>query len=95
MPQFAAQAGRTPGNRSCRPPPLRGLGTAWTTPHPHYEREAAELLGIPYERVIRTALIPVAHTIGTDFRAGPRVDPDDIAHRDTWWTTGGPVRTNA
>ncbi|MFJ6853541.1 nitroreductase family protein [Streptomyces sp. NPDC091271] len=62
----------------------RGLGTAWTTPHLHYEREAAELLGIPYGKVLQAALVPVAHTIGTDFRAGPRVGPDDITHWDTW-----------
>ncbi|MFC9948834.1 nitroreductase family protein [Streptomyces pratensis] len=62
----------------------RGLGTAWTTPHLHYEREAAELLGIPYETVLQTALVPVAHTVRTDFRPGPRVDPDEIAHWDTW-----------
>ncbi|MFJ8844631.1 nitroreductase family protein [Streptomyces cyaneofuscatus] len=62
----------------------RGLGTAWTTPHLHYEREAAELLSIPYETVLQAALIPVAHTIGTDFRPGPRTDVDEIAHWDGW-----------
>ncbi|MFJ9695354.1 nitroreductase family protein [Kitasatospora sp. NPDC101183] len=62
----------------------RGLGTAWTTPHLHYEREAAEVLGIPYETVMQAALIPLAHTIGTDFRPGPRVGTDRIAHWDTW-----------
>ncbi|WP_097880341.1 nitroreductase family protein [Streptomyces sp. st140] len=62
----------------------RGLGTAWTTPHLHDEREAAELLGIPYETVLQTALIPLAHTIGTDFRPGPRVAAEEIAHWDTW-----------
>lgn len=62
----------------------RGLGTAWTTPHLHYEREAAQLLGIPYETVIQAALIPLAHTIGTDFRPGPRVGTEQIAHWDTW-----------
>src|SRR5213078_2664899 len=29
----------------------RGLGTVWTTFHLRHEREAAELLGIPYDRV--------------------------------------------
>lgn len=62
----------------------RGLGTAWTTPHLHYEREAAELLSIPYETVLQAALIPVAHTLGTDFRPGPRTDVDEIAHWDGW-----------
>ncbi|MER5354234.1 nitroreductase family protein [Kitasatospora sp. NPDC002551] len=62
----------------------RGLGTAWTTPHLHYEREAAELLGIPYETVAQAALVPLAHTLGTDFRPGPRVDTARITHWDSW-----------
>ncbi|MFC9327823.1 nitroreductase family protein [Kitasatospora sp. NPDC057015] len=62
----------------------RGLGTAWTTPHLHYEREAAELLGIPYETTVQAALVPLAHTIGTDFRRGPRVAAGRIAHWDSW-----------
>ncbi|GHH64381.1 nitroreductase family protein [Kitasatospora indigofera] len=62
----------------------RGLGTAWTTPHLHYEREAAALLGIPYETTVQAALVPLAHTIGTDFRRGPRVGTEQIAHWDSW-----------
>ncbi|WP_405392159.1 nitroreductase family protein [Streptomyces sp. NBC_01102] len=62
----------------------RGLGTAWTTPHLHYEREAAELLGIPYDTVIQTALIPVAYTIGTDFKPGARVPAAEVAQWDQW-----------
>lgn len=61
-----------------------GLGTCWTTPHLHHEREAAAILGIPYERVMQVALIPVAHTLGTDFRPGPRVSIDEVAHWDRW-----------
>lgn len=62
----------------------RGLGTAWTTLHLPHEREAAELLGIPYEQVMQAALIPVAHTIGTEFRPGPRVDRDRVVHWESW-----------
>ncbi|CAO5254551.1 nitroreductase family protein [Frankia sp. AgKG'84/4] len=61
-----------------------GIGTAWTTPHLHYEREAADLLGIPYERTIQAALIPVAYTVGTDFRPGPRVDVGAVTHWNHW-----------
>jgi nitroreductase len=61
-----------------------GLGTAWTTPHLHYEREAAELLGIPYETVMQVALVPLAYTIGTDFRPGPRVPVEEVLHHDGW-----------
>jgi nitroreductase len=62
----------------------RGLGTAWTSLHLAYEREAAAVLGIPYEHVMQVALIPVAHTVGTDFRPGPRLPGDRRVHWDGW-----------
>jgi nitroreductase len=62
----------------------RGLGTVWTSLHLGYEREAAEILGIPYEQVMQVALIPVAYTIGTDFKAGPRVPTEERVHWDRW-----------
>jgi nitroreductase len=62
----------------------RGLGGVWTTFHLRHEREAAELLGIPYDRVMQAALIPVAHTVGTDFRPGPRRPLDTVVHWDRW-----------
>ena len=40
----------------------RGLGTCWTTIHLAYEREAAQLLDIPYDHVMQVALLPVAYT---------------------------------
>ncbi|MFN8591641.1 MAG: nitroreductase family protein [Thermomicrobiales bacterium] len=62
----------------------RGLGTCWTTLHLPHEREAAEVLGIPYDTVMQAALIPVAHTIGDEFRPGPRKPLDAIVHWDRW-----------
>ncbi len=62
----------------------RGLGTAWTTLHLGYEREAAEVLGIPYEKVTQGALIPVAYSKGTDFKPAGRTGLDEIVHFDTW-----------
>ena len=62
----------------------RGLGGVWTTFHLRHEREAAELLGIPYERVMQAALIPVAYTVGTDFRPAPRRPLDTMVHWDRW-----------
>lgn len=62
----------------------RGLGTAWTTVHLFHEREAAEILGIPFEEVMQVALVPVAHTIGTDFRPGPRRSLDEVVRWETW-----------
>ena len=62
----------------------RGLGTCWTTVHLSYEQEAAEVLGIPYEKITQAALIPLAHTLGTDFKPAPRVPLDSILHWDKW-----------
>jgi len=61
----------------------RGLGTTWTTLHLRHEAEVAELLGVP-EGVRQGVLIPVAHTIGTDFKPGPRKDLEPIVHYDKW-----------
>jgi nitroreductase len=61
----------------------RGLGTAWTTLHLRYEREIAEILGIP-PNVRQGVLLPVAYTVGTDFRPGPRRDLDAVVHVDRW-----------
>lgn len=62
----------------------RGLGTCWTTLHLRYEKEAAELLGIPFEQVTQALLTPVAFTKGTDFKPAARPDPMSIIHVDTW-----------
>ena len=62
----------------------RGLGTCWTTLHLPHEREAAELLGIPYDDVMQAALIPVAHTLGDEFRPGPRKPLELIVHWEQW-----------
>jgi len=62
----------------------RGLGTCWTTLHLRFEQEAAEVLGIPYERVSQALLTPVAFTKGTDFKPAARPDPRSIIHVDSW-----------
>lgn len=62
----------------------RGLGSAWTTLHLRYEREVAELLGIPYERCAQAGLFPIAYTIGTSFKPGPRKPLDGLVHWDRW-----------
>ena len=41
------------------------------------------MLGIPYPEVTQTALIPVAHTIGTDFKAARRPPLERVVHWDT------------
>lgn len=62
----------------------RGLGTAWTTLHLPYEKEVAEVLGIPYEKITQAALIPVAYTLGTEFSPAPREPLDKVLHWDKW-----------
>ncbi|MDP1819661.1 MAG: nitroreductase family protein [Acidimicrobiales bacterium] len=61
----------------------RGLGTTLTTLHLVFEQKAAELLGVP-DHVMQGALIPVAHTLGTDFKPGARRDLSRIVHHDAW-----------
>jgi nitroreductase len=62
----------------------RGLGTAWTSMHLRHEAEVAEILGIPFERCAQGGLFPVAYTLGTDFRPGPRMATEAIVHWDEW-----------
>ena len=64
----------------------RGLGSAWTTLHLAKEAETAELLGIP-EGITQVALIPVAYTIGTDFKPAARPPVEGITYWDTWGLT--------
>jgi nitroreductase len=61
----------------------RGLGSAWTTLHLVYEREAGEILGIP-DTVTQLALLPVAYTLGTDFKPGARRPAEEVTYLDTW-----------
>ena len=61
----------------------RGLGTALTTLHLIHEKEAAEILGLP-DDVLQVALLPVAYTIGTDFKRAQRPPVADITHWNTW-----------
>ena len=62
----------------------RGLGSAWTTLHLPKEREAAELLGIPYDEYTQAGLFPVAYTLGTDFAPGPRRPLAEVLHWNRW-----------
>jgi nitroreductase len=64
----------------------RGLGSAWTTLHliNHGEREAADLLGIPYDRYRQGGLFPIAYTKGTDFRPAKRLPLEQVVHFNSW-----------
>lgn len=67
----------------------RGLGSAWTTLHLHHEKEAADLLGIPHT-VTQAALLPVAYTVGADFKPGARRPAEEVTYWNGWKGTGGP-----
>jgi nitroreductase len=62
----------------------RGLGSAWTTLHLEREKDVAEVLSIPYERCTQAGLFPVAYTVGTEFKPGPRKGLEGIFHWDSW-----------
>jgi nitroreductase len=61
----------------------RGLGSAWTTLHLAFEREAGELLGIP-DTVTQVALIPVAYYTGTDFKPAARKPAAEVTYWNGW-----------
>ncbi|QLY33314.1 nitroreductase family protein [Nocardia huaxiensis] len=63
----------------------RGLGSTMTTAHLVYEREIAELLGIPFEEVTQVALLPVAHLLpGSDAPARKRTPAAEVTGFDGW-----------
>ena len=62
----------------------RGLGTVWTTAQAPLERELATALGVPYDDVMLTTFIPLAYTVGTDFRPARRIPRDQVLHWDRW-----------
>ena len=61
----------------------RGLGSAWTTLHLAFEKEAQEILGVP-ETVTQTAMIPVAYYTGDDFRPAPRQPVEKVVYFNAW-----------
>lgn len=61
----------------------RGLGSAWTTLHLRYEKEVADILGIP-DTISQCVMLPVAYYKGEDFRAAPRQPADQVTYWDEW-----------
>lgn len=64
----------------------RAMGSAWTTIHlmNDGEREAADLLGIPYDQISQGGLFPIAYTKGTDFKLAKRLPAAEVSHWETW-----------
>ena len=61
----------------------RGLGSAWTTLHLMFEKDAAAILGIP-DHITQTALLPVAYFTGTDFKPAKRLPLEKVVHWESW-----------
>lgn len=64
----------------------RGLGSCWTTFHliEDGERQAAEVLEIPYDEYSQGGLFPIAYTKGTDFRPAKRLPGEAVTHWNSW-----------
>ena len=61
----------------------RGLATAFTTVHLAYEREVADLLGIPYDEVTQGCLIPVGYAKRW-FGPAPRRPVTEVTSWNCW-----------
>ncbi|WP_433522473.1 nitroreductase family protein [Nocardia pseudovaccinii] len=63
----------------------RGLGSTMTTAHLAYERDIADLLGIPFEQVTQVAMLPVAHLLpGTRGPGLRRTPAAEVTMWDRW-----------
>ena len=62
----------------------RGMGTCWTTLHLPFEREVGNIVGIPVEEVTQIAMIPVAFTLGTKFKAAARRPINEVMRLNAW-----------
>jgi hypothetical protein len=51
--------------------------------HLRYEKEVAEILGIP-DTISQCVMLPVAYYTGDDFRAAPRQPVDQVTYWDEW-----------
>lgn len=60
-----------------------GLGSAWTTLHLRYEKEAAAILDIP-DTYTQCCLLPVAYFTGESFKPAARVPVEELTFLDDW-----------
>lgn len=61
----------------------KGLGSVITTLHLREPEGVTRILGVP-EGVTQCALLPVAYTLGADFRAAARKPVEDVAFLNRW-----------
>ena len=62
----------------------RGLASCITTNHLVFEREVAELLGIPFETTNQACLLPVAFSLGTEFKRAARRPAAEVTRVNVW-----------
>ncbi|MEC3918568.1 nitroreductase family protein [Nocardia sp. CDC160] len=62
----------------------RGLGSTLTTAHLAYEREIADLLGIPFDEVTQVAMLPVAHLLPGSDKPVRRTPAAELTGWDGW-----------
>jgi nitroreductase len=61
----------------------RGLGSVITTVHLYRRAEADALLGVP-DGFVQACLLPVAYTVGTDFKPAARRPVEAVTYLDHW-----------
>ncbi len=61
----------------------RGLGSVLTTMHLAFEQESREILELP-EEIVQMAMLPVAYTLGLEFKAAQRPPAESITHFNRW-----------
>jgi len=62
----------------------RGLAACWTTIHLMFEAEAAQVLGVPYNKITQAALIPLAYPKGDAFKPAGRKPLNEVLHMEGW-----------
>ncbi|MEU7632302.1 nitroreductase family protein [Nocardia sp. NPDC049220] len=62
----------------------RGLGSCLTTAHLAYEREVAQLLGIPFDEVTQMAMVPVAALRSGSSASSRRAPAAEVTMWDRW-----------
>ncbi|WP_223189548.1 hypothetical protein [Nonomuraea terrae] len=48
----------------------------------------AQVLRVPHDDVMLAAFIPLAYTIGTDFKPARRIPREEILRWERWWVPG-------
>jgi nitroreductase len=67
-----------------------GIGTVWTTAGLLREKDIADALDIPFEHYTQVCLLPIAYTIGTDFKKAWRKPVSEVLAYNKFW--GGEER---